>query len=194
MVAALVPYVHLVQPSNLLGAPSQVLHLQWLVHSALSAHRTSNPLYMMALREAGRSTLLVAKCTLQTMQTSPACPGRRTSPLETRVLRSSGECLPSTSVSARIPSDTPHLSKVRHRPRYHPACNQRSTNRVHLFQQPRPRRTLLYIELEVDLCRSLLWYMAYQLANPTLHLQCWILPGDTPNIQYLLQQCPHSAA
>jgi hypothetical protein len=186
MAAALISYVYLVQPSNLLSAPSQVPHLQWLVRSALSTHRTSDPVYTMALREAGRSTLLVPKCTLQTMQTSLACPGRRISPLETRVLRSSSECLPSTSISVRIPSGTPHLSTVRHRPRCHPAYSQQSINRVHPFQQPRPRRTLLCIELEVDLCRSLLWYIAHQLANPTLHFQYWTLPGDTPDIQYLL--------
>jgi hypothetical protein len=194
MAATLIFNVHLVQPSNLLDALLQVPHLQWLVRFVLSAHRTSDLVYTMALREAGRSTLLVAKCTLQTMQTSPTCPGRRTSPLETRVLRSSGECLPSTSVSVGISFDTPHLSTVHHRPRCHPACSQQSTNIVHPFQQPRPRRTLLCIELEVDLCCSFLWYMAHQFANPTLHLQCWILPGDTLDIQYLLQQCPHSAA
>jgi hypothetical protein len=68
--------------------------------------------------------------------------------LETRVLRSSGECLPSTSISAGIPFDTPHLSTVRHCPRCHPACNQQSTNMAHPFQQPHPQRTLLCIELE----------------------------------------------
>jgi hypothetical protein len=43
----------------LLGAPSQVPHLQWLVRSALPAHHISYPVYTMALREVGRSTLLV---------------------------------------------------------------------------------------------------------------------------------------
>jgi hypothetical protein len=148
----------------------------------------------MALFWVGISTHLIAKYTLQTLQTIPAYSPRKTSPRVVRILHSSGERLPSTSVAAVRPCHTRLQSMVPHPLWWHPACSQISINMAHQSPQTHLQRTLLCIELEVDLCRFLMCCMAHALANPTERLQRWALPDETPDIHYLFQQCPHSVA
>jgi hypothetical protein len=149
---------------------------------------------MLALFQAGISIHLIARYSLQTLQMFLACSPQKKCPWVTRILCSIGGFLPSISVAAVIPCRTRVPPTVHHRLRWYPACSKKSINRTHQSPQTHPQRTLLYIELEVNLCRFLLCGMVHPLVNSIKRLQCWRLPDNTPDIQYLPQRCLYNAA